>query len=117
MPSLIYSQYHFTSAALHIGCTVYSSFLLVMSESSDEEVVISYLMDEDEDIARYMCGKGSDQRPRKIRRPNFELGTQEGNMNIFRDYFLATPVYSEDQFKRRFRMAKPLFYRIWHKIE
>ena len=33
-------------------------------------------------------------------------------MSLFKDYFHDTPTYTEQQFRRRFRMSKPLFLRI-----
>jgi len=37
---------------------------------------------------------------------------EEGHTRLFNDYFSKNPVYTEDQFRRRFRMRKNVFLRI-----
>ena len=41
---------------------------------------------------------------------------EKGHLQLYNDYFAINPVYSENQFRRRFRMHKPLFCRIMNKV-
>ncbi|XP_021840348.2 uncharacterized protein [Spinacia oleracea] len=41
---------------------------------------------------------------------------EEGHNRLFNDYFEVNPVYLEKQFRRRFRMRRPLFFRIMNKV-
>ncbi|XP_021851631.2 uncharacterized protein [Spinacia oleracea] len=41
---------------------------------------------------------------------------EEGHNRLFNDYFAENPVYSDKQFRRRFRMRRPLFCRIMNKV-
>ncbi|RWR85272.1 putative nuclease HARBI1 [Cinnamomum micranthum f. kanehirae] len=40
-------------------------------------------------------------------------GRISGHHRLYNDYFSENPVYTPSQFRRRFRMRKPLFLRIW----
>ncbi|XP_021729341.1 protein ALP1-like [Chenopodium quinoa] len=41
---------------------------------------------------------------------------EKGHFQLYNDYFAINPVYSENHFRRRFRMHKPLFCRIMNKV-
>ena len=41
----------------------------------------------------------------------------EGHNRLYRDYFAETPKYSLQKFRRRFRMRRPLFFRIQSAVE
>ncbi|XP_021766272.1 uncharacterized protein LOC110730755 [Chenopodium quinoa] len=41
---------------------------------------------------------------------------EKGHVQLFNDYFASNPVYSDKQFRRRFRMQRPLFCRIMNKV-
>ncbi|XP_021716643.1 protein ALP1-like [Chenopodium quinoa] len=41
---------------------------------------------------------------------------EKGHVQLFNDYFASNPVYSDKQFRCRFRMQRPLFCRIMNKV-
>ncbi|XP_021757970.1 uncharacterized protein LOC110723007 [Chenopodium quinoa] len=45
-----------------------------------------------------------------------DRGREKGHLQLYNDYFAINFVYSENQFRRRFRMHKPLFCRIMNKV-
>jgi len=49
--------------------------------------------------------------PRRKRR-NIERNREEGHDRLFNDYFSDSPVYTDEQFRRRYRMRKHFFLRI-----
>lgn len=46
-----------------------------------------------------------------------ERDREEGHYRIWNDYFSSNPVYSDEQFRRRFRMRRDLFLRIQRALE
>ncbi|ETV64690.1 hypothetical protein H257_18468 [Aphanomyces astaci] len=46
------------------------------------------------------------------RQPNLPRDSEAAHARIYRDYFGPNPIYGEAKFRRRFRMARPLFERI-----
>ncbi|XP_065075002.1 uncharacterized protein LOC135698796 [Ochlerotatus camptorhynchus] len=54
-------------------------------------------------------------RPGK--RPNINRFAEEGARRLFDDYFAEEPVYTSEQFRRRFRMRRYLFLRIAKALE
>ncbi|KAJ9554748.1 hypothetical protein OSB04_009362 [Centaurea solstitialis] len=48
----------------------------------------------------------------RSRAPNIDRGRVEANARLMADYFCDYPTYTDDMFKRRFRMRKDLFLRI-----
>lgn len=88
-------------------------------ESSDEELelvhqVLSYAqalaMDEAESTPRF-----GGSLPGK--RPNIDRKAEEGAQRLYDDYFSESPVYTDEQFERRFRMSRRLFLRIAKALE
>ncbi|CAN6175342.1 unnamed protein product [Urochloa humidicola] len=89
-----------------------------MEKEEDDDPLI--LFDDDEaDIATYnhlVQAEGSHTRrrrrldapPKVIRQRNLTAGHRQ----IKADYFVAHPVYNDNQFRRRFRMRRHLFKRI-----
>jgi hypothetical protein len=55
-------------------------------------------------------------KARRNRGPNRQRGVIEGGMKIFNDYFSENPVYSEQQFRRRFRMSSSLCKKLIREI-
>ena len=45
-----------------------------------------------------------------------ERNREEGHKNLWNGYFSETPTYPKNLFRRRFRMNKPLFLRIVHRL-
>ena len=45
-----------------------------------------------------------------------ERNREEGHKNLWNYYFSETPTYPKNLFRRRFRMNKPLFLRIVHRL-
>ncbi|XP_056844811.1 uncharacterized protein LOC130496616 [Raphanus sativus] len=54
----------------------------------------------------------------KIRKKRafIERHREEGDIKLWNDYFSETPTYPHNIFRRRFRMSKPLFMRIVHRL-
>jgi hypothetical protein len=72
---------------------------------------------EDDAIFLDLLDSSDDEQPRRGgskpgKRPNLNRCFEMGNANILRDYFVDDPVYSDELFRRRFRMSKGLFHRI-----
>ena len=57
-------------------------------------------------------GDQEDERKTIKKRVFIERNREEGHVRLWNDYFSDTPTYSENLFRRRFRMNKPLFMRI-----
>uniref|UniRef100_A0A0D3AM82 DDE Tnp4 domain-containing protein n=1 Tax=Brassica oleracea var. oleracea TaxID=109376 RepID=A0A0D3AM82_BRAOL len=53
-----------------------------------------------------------DTRKKRKKRVYIERNREEGNVRLWNDYFSETPTYTQNLFRRRFRMNKPLFMRI-----
>ncbi|XP_018450842.2 uncharacterized protein LOC108822299 [Raphanus sativus] len=61
----------------------------------------------------------ADQEERKKKRKKrayIERNREEGNVRLWNDYFSETPTYSDNQFRRRFRMNRPLFTHIVNRL-
>ncbi|CAK8532688.1 unnamed protein product [Lathyrus sativus] len=76
-------------------------FMDYMNDDMDEELVRLFMEEE----------ASSSRRPRRQRR-NIERNREEGHERLFKDYFSETPVYTNEQFRRRYRMHKHVFLRI-----
>ncbi|CAL5195544.1 unnamed protein product [Lathyrus oleraceus] len=53
---------------------------------------------------------GNSSRPK--RRTTVDRGREEGHNRLFNDYFSENPIYTDVQFRRRFRMHRHVFLRI-----
>jgi hypothetical protein len=51
------------------------------------------------------------------RHPNIDRGVAQGHERLVRDYFTDSPVYSARTFRRRFRMRRELYLRIFDTVE
>ncbi|CAK8536735.1 unnamed protein product [Lathyrus sativus] len=76
-------------------------FMDYMNDDIDEQLVMP-LMEEESSRSK---------RPRHQRR-NIERNREEGHDRLFNDCFSETPVYTNEQFRRRYRMYKHVFLRI-----
>ncbi|XP_021840793.2 protein ALP1-like [Spinacia oleracea] len=89
------------------------------SESSDEDQYQNTDEMVDEFVTNHLLNTSF---PRGPRPPNTDIlvranrQREEGHNRLFNDYFAVNPVYSEKQFRRRFRMKRPLFCRIMNKV-
>ncbi|XP_021776439.1 uncharacterized protein LOC110740267 [Chenopodium quinoa] len=59
----------------------------------------------------------STKNTRKKQNPNTDRRREEGHLRIWNDYFSNSPIYSYDQFWRRFRMRRSLFLCIVNNLE
>jgi hypothetical protein len=80
-------------------------FMDYMNDDMDEELVRLYFESNlQEDFA-------SSSRPRHQRR-NIERNREDGHKRLFNDYFSEALVYTDEQFRRRYRMRKHVFLHI-----
>lgn len=73
------------------------------TDNTDEELLMSMLQREQQ--------SESSTRPRRRRRVIDRI-REEGHTRLVNDYFSENPVYTDAQFRRRFRMHRHLFLRI-----
>ncbi|XP_058769750.1 uncharacterized protein LOC131643522 [Vicia villosa] len=73
-----------------------------LMDNTDEELLLSMLEKE----------RQSGSSSRRKRRSVIDRNREEGNIRLFNDYFSENPVYTDAQFRRRFRMHRHLFLRI-----
>ncbi|KAI5405179.1 Developmentally-regulated G-protein 3 [Lathyrus oleraceus] len=82
------------------------------SDNNDQEfwaLVEEEFMD-DSDEEQQLQNSGSSSR--RKRRTTIDRGREEGHNRLFNDYFSKNPVYTDVQFRRRFRMHRHVFLRI-----
>ncbi|XP_073121024.1 uncharacterized protein [Henckelia pumila] len=60
---------------------------------------------------------GESSRVRGYKRKSKNRERVAGARRLFKDYFTDSPVYSEHDFRRRFRMRRPLFFRIMEALQ
>ncbi|XP_062100749.1 uncharacterized protein LOC133806672 [Humulus lupulus] len=82
-----------------------------------EEIIIAECTDDHDDqyFKALMDGGSSTRQGRK--RAHIDRGHVEGHQRLFDDYFSDEPVYTEYQFRRRFRMHRHVFLRIVQALE
>ncbi|XP_055589264.1 uncharacterized protein LOC129741548 [Uranotaenia lowii] len=51
------------------------------------------------------------------KRPNINRQAQDGAKRLMADYFSESSVYTDEQFRRRFRMGRKLFLEVANKVE
>ncbi|CAK8544626.1 unnamed protein product [Lathyrus sativus] len=76
-------------------------FMDYMNDDMDEELVRFFMEEEASSSIRPTC-----------QRRNIERNREEGHDRLFKDYFLETPIYTNEQFRKRYRMHKHVFIRI-----
>jgi hypothetical protein len=72
-------------------------------DNTDEELLMTMLEREQQ--------SGSSTRPKR-KRKIIDRSREEGHSRLFNDYFSENPVYTDAQFRRRFRMHRHVFLRI-----
>ncbi|KAK2441681.1 hypothetical protein QL285_012949 [Trifolium repens] len=78
-----------------------------LNENTEEEVI--KLVRE----AQQQANNTSRRRKRTV----IDRSREEGHNRLFNDYFSENPVYTEVQFRRRFRMRRHVFLRIVEALE
>ena len=56
------------------------------------------------------------ERKRRKKRVHIVRNREEGDQRLWNDYFSENPTYPENLFRRRFRMNKSLFMRIFDRL-
>ncbi|CAK8577217.1 unnamed protein product [Lathyrus sativus] len=87
------------------------------SDNNDQEfwaLVEEEFMD-DGDEEQQLQNSGSSSR--RKRRTTIDRGREERHNRLFNDYFSKNPVYTDVQFRRRFRMHRHVFLRIVDAID
>ncbi|CAK8534685.1 unnamed protein product [Lathyrus sativus] len=85
------------------------------SDNSDDlfwDMIEEEFMDNtDEDLIKSMLEKEhqSGSSSRLKRRTMIDRSREEGHDHLFNDYFSENPVYTDVQFRRRFRMHRHVF--------
>ncbi|KAK9067688.1 hypothetical protein SSX86_011799 [Deinandra increscens subsp. villosa] len=82
--------------------TFFRKLLMYMSSEDDSDDALNERVD----------GQSSRQPRKFIKRDRIK-----GHKCLFDDYFSEEPVYTSKQFRRRFRMRRPLFLRILNEVE
>lgn len=88
--------------------------VFLSSDEEDFEMVQQYFCQVQALVTNISHGekrtKTGGSRPGK--RPNINRNALEGAKRLFDDYFSENPTYTDDQFRRRFRMSRLLFTKI-----
>ncbi|BAF28163.1 protein ALP1-like [Oryza sativa Japonica Group] len=66
--------------------------------------------------AKIEAQKASTSHPRSGERKYVKRNREEGHRRLVEDYFSKDPIYSDKQFRARYRMRRPLFLRIVHAL-
>ncbi|KAG2307901.1 hypothetical protein Bca52824_027649 [Brassica carinata] len=83
-----------------------------MSSSSSDEVDEAFEEMFDEQLDNFIDSIIEIQANKPKRRAYIERNREQGHKQLWNDYFSEEPTYLPDMFRRRFRMNKPLFFRI-----
>ena len=75
----------------------------------DEQVLITVALEEEENQGRRHSSQAG-------RRRNVERHRHSRGKNLLEDYFIPTSLYSDVDFRRRFRMQPHLFNKVMHDI-
>ncbi|CAK8531303.1 unnamed protein product [Lathyrus sativus] len=78
------------------------------------KIFMDYMNDDmDEELLRlFMEEETSSSRKTRRQRRNIEKNHEEGHDRLFKDYFSETLAYTNEQFRRRYRIHKHVFLRI-----
>ncbi|XP_058835800.1 putative nuclease HARBI1 [Topomyia yanbarensis] len=93
----------------------------LLSDSSDDDLdFMSQMLNqaqaalaETQDQNKNKC----ERKTREGKRPNIERSAQEGAQRLVSDYFSVDPTYTDEHFRRRFRMNRNLFTRIVNEVK
>ncbi|KAL5570233.1 hypothetical protein UlMin_026808 [Ulmus minor] len=88
---------------------------MLFNDDSDDEFHLLATMIEEEEMAN------EDRTPHHLGsipgHAVIQRDRVQGNDRLYRDYFSDTPTFGPRLFRRRFRMNRPLFFRIQHAVE
>ena len=90
-----------------------SEWTLGLDESEEEEGFGNWMLGMDP----FSESTSPTARPVKNKMGNRDRGFEAGHKRIWDDYFAENPLYSDDLFKRRFRVSRHLFNRILARCE
>ncbi|XP_050891427.1 uncharacterized protein LOC127096941 [Lathyrus oleraceus] len=76
------------------------------------ELVEEEFMDDSDEEQQLQNERRSGSSSRPKRRTTVDRGREEGHNRLFNDYFSENPVYTDVQFRRRFRMHRHVFLQI-----
>ncbi|XP_050875365.1 uncharacterized protein LOC127078990 [Lathyrus oleraceus] len=76
------------------------------------ELVEEEFMDDSDEEQQLQNERRSGSSSRPKRRTTVDRGREDGHNRLFNDYFSENPVYTDVQFRRRFRMHRHVFLRI-----
>ncbi|KAI5409306.1 hypothetical protein KIW84_054930 [Lathyrus oleraceus] len=76
------------------------------------ELVEKEFMDDSDEEEQLQNERRSGSSSRPKRRTTVDRGREERHNRLFNDYFSENPVYTDVQFRRRFRMHRHVFLRI-----
>ncbi|KAI5412496.1 hypothetical protein KIW84_057242 [Lathyrus oleraceus] len=76
------------------------------------ELVEEEFMDDSDEEEQLQNERRSGSSSRPKRRTTVDRGREEGHNRLFNDYFSENPVYTDVQFRRKFRMHRHVFLRI-----
>ena len=90
---------------------------MLFDDDSDDEfqLLAIAVIEEEEEMANE--GRTSGRRGSIPGHAVIQRDRVAGNDRLYRDYFAETPTFSPRLFRRRFRMNRPLFFRIQHGVE
>jgi hypothetical protein len=74
-------------------------------------------LDDDEIIIKYLMKEGSSSQCDTVQCKYVEHDHLQGHKRFFLDYFVESPVYPPNIFRRRFQMRRSLFLRIQSAVE
>lgn len=96
---------------------VEDSFTFADSEDEDELIMDFYFTLQLQLKTQIQQAHGLHQKKKRKRRRLIQRNFKEAHDRIWNDYLCPNPLYTEMQFRRRFRMSSRVFLRIQHDLE
>ncbi|GAB3500269.1 hypothetical protein GCM10027572_36560 [Flexivirga lutea] len=72
--------------------------------------------EEEEQMLAAVCMLNQSRQHRRSRAPYVDRRRESRGKNLLEDYFISTSLYSDVDFRRRFRMQPHLFNKVMHDI-
>uniref|UniRef100_A0A2N9FXF3 DDE Tnp4 domain-containing protein n=1 Tax=Fagus sylvatica TaxID=28930 RepID=A0A2N9FXF3_FAGSY len=89
--------------------------VLLESDSDDEMEILSIFAMEEERLKKEQAS--TSRRGSIVGRKVIKRDYLQGEERLFHDYFSDNPVFPPHLFRRRFRMSRPLFFRLQYALE